>query len=221
MAPAPQYSYNIPFVNSERWLAKSRVDITQCQHGKVGKFLSLCFFVLHYKTNIKHFFRIDILYSYINTRGNWENSKLCENTPPFGRRVSTQITVYQHDITVYQHGKCYIFANCKPFRQVSYEINFRKEMFQRLSKTYVTMATAILQMLNTSRRSNFFKLHAYVLSRTGRGVAWWISDRLQLWQTAILYTSFLSSIHRRVSGPLLSHYLYLCWSVILGYRIFI
>jgi hypothetical protein len=34
-------------------------------------------------------------------------------------------------------------------------------MFQRLSKTYVTMATAILQMLNTSRRSNFFKLHMF------------------------------------------------------------
>jgi hypothetical protein len=52
--------YNIAFVNSERWLAKSRVDITQCQHGKVRKFISLCFFVLYYKTNIKHFFRIDI-----------------------------------------------------------------------------------------------------------------------------------------------------------------
>jgi hypothetical protein len=52
--------YNIAFVNSERWLAKSRVDITQCQHGHVGKFISLCFFVLYYKTNIKHFLRIDI-----------------------------------------------------------------------------------------------------------------------------------------------------------------
>jgi hypothetical protein len=40
-------NYNIAFVNSERWLAKSRVDITQCQHGNVGKFLSLCFFVLY------------------------------------------------------------------------------------------------------------------------------------------------------------------------------
>jgi hypothetical protein len=39
---------------------KSRVDITQYQHGNVGKFLSLYFFVLYYKTNIKHFFRIDI-----------------------------------------------------------------------------------------------------------------------------------------------------------------
>ena len=27
-------NYNIAFVNSERWLAKSRVDITLCQHGK-------------------------------------------------------------------------------------------------------------------------------------------------------------------------------------------
>jgi hypothetical protein len=54
--------YNIAFVNSERWLAKSRVDIIQCQHGNVGKFLSLCFFVLYYKTNIKHFFRIDTVY---------------------------------------------------------------------------------------------------------------------------------------------------------------
>jgi hypothetical protein len=52
--------YNIAFVNSERWLDKSRVDITQCQHGNVGKVLSLYFFVLYYKTNIKHFFRIDI-----------------------------------------------------------------------------------------------------------------------------------------------------------------
>ena len=31
----------------------------------------------------------DTLYTYINTRGNWENSKMCENTPPSGGRVST------------------------------------------------------------------------------------------------------------------------------------
>ena len=31
------YIYNIAFANSERWLAKSRVDIIQCQHGNVGK----------------------------------------------------------------------------------------------------------------------------------------------------------------------------------------
>jgi hypothetical protein len=72
-------NYNIAFVNSERWLAKSRVDITQCQHGNVRKFLSLYFFVLYYKTNIKHFFVL--IYSYIDTGGNWENSRLCENIP--------------------------------------------------------------------------------------------------------------------------------------------
>jgi hypothetical protein len=47
--------YNIAFVNSERWFAKIRVDITQCQHGNVGNFLSSYFFVLYYKTNIKLF----------------------------------------------------------------------------------------------------------------------------------------------------------------------
>ena len=53
-------NYNIAFVNSERRLAKSRVDITLCQHGKFLATLLLKFFVLYYKRNIKHFFRIDI-----------------------------------------------------------------------------------------------------------------------------------------------------------------
>jgi hypothetical protein len=65
------FLYNIAFVNSKRWLAKSLVDITQCQHGSVGKFLSLYFFVLYYKTNLKLF--SVLIYSYINTRGNWES----------------------------------------------------------------------------------------------------------------------------------------------------
>ena len=67
---------------------------------------------LYYKTNI-NIFSI-LIYSYINARENWENSKLCENTPPFGRRVSTQFRVFpistRVDITVYQHGKCFIFV---------------------------------------------------------------------------------------------------------------
>jgi hypothetical protein len=47
-------NYNIAFVNSECWLAKSCVDITQCQQRK---FLSLYFFVLYSIINkyIKHF----------------------------------------------------------------------------------------------------------------------------------------------------------------------
>jgi hypothetical protein len=59
---------------------------------KHRKFLSLYFFVLYYKTNIKHF--SVLIYSYINTRGNWENEKLCENTPPFGHCVSTQFLIF-------------------------------------------------------------------------------------------------------------------------------
>ena len=64
--------YNIAFVNSERWLAKSRVDITLCQHGKFPATLLLKFFVLYYKRNIQHFFRIDIqLYQH-----SWKLEKL-------------------------------------------------------------------------------------------------------------------------------------------------
>ena len=50
-------------------------------------------------------------------RENWKNSKLCENTPPCGRRVSTQFLVFPISthvhITVYQHGKnvLYFFYN--------------------------------------------------------------------------------------------------------------
>ena len=58
-----------------------------------------------------------LIYSYIHTRENWKNSKFCENTPPCGRRVSTQFVVFpistRVDITVYQHGKCFIFLKCK------------------------------------------------------------------------------------------------------------
>ena len=64
--------YNIANVNSERWLAKSRVDITLCQHGKFPATLLLKFFVLYYKRNIKHFFRIDVqLYQH-----SWKLEKL-------------------------------------------------------------------------------------------------------------------------------------------------
>ena len=95
-------------------MAKSRVDITLCQHGKFPATLLLKFFVLYYKRNIKHFFRIDIqLYQ----RENWKNSKLCENTPLCGCRVSTQFLVFpistRVDITVYQYGKCFIFLKYK------------------------------------------------------------------------------------------------------------
>ena len=58
-----------------------------------------------------------LIYSYINTSGNWKNEKLCGNTTPTGRSVFTQFRVFpiftSVDITVYQYGKnvLYFFYN--------------------------------------------------------------------------------------------------------------
>ena len=35
-----------------------------------------------------------LIYSYINTSGNWKNEKLCGNTTPAGRSVFTQFRVF-------------------------------------------------------------------------------------------------------------------------------
>ena len=46
-----------------------------------------------------------LIYSYINTSGNWKNEKLCGNTTLAGRSVFTQFRVFpiftSVDITVY------------------------------------------------------------------------------------------------------------------------
>ena len=58
-----------------------------------------------------------LIYSYINTSGNWKNEKLCGNTTPAGRSVITLFRVFpiftSVDITVYQCGKnvLYFFYN--------------------------------------------------------------------------------------------------------------
>ena len=58
-----------------------------------------------------------LIYSYINTSGNWKNEKLCGNTTPAGRSVFTQFRVFpiftSVDVTVYQYGKnvLYFFYN--------------------------------------------------------------------------------------------------------------
>ena len=51
-----------------------------------------------------------LIYSYINTSGNWKNEKLCGNTTPAGRVFPIFTSV---DITVYQYGKnvLYFFYN--------------------------------------------------------------------------------------------------------------
>jgi hypothetical protein len=67
-----------------------------------------------------------LIYSYINTSGNWENEKLCGN----GRSAFTQFRVFpistSVDITVYQYGKnvLYLFYNIT-------QRNTKKEIFQR------------------------------------------------------------------------------------------
>ena len=57
-----------------------------------------------------------LIYSYINTSGNWKNEKLCGNTTPAGRIVFTQFRVFpiftSVDITVYQYGKSVLYFFC-------------------------------------------------------------------------------------------------------------
>ena len=58
-----------------------------------------------------------LIYSYINTSGNWKNEKLCGNMMPAGWSVFTQFRVFpiftSVDVTVYQYGKnvLYFFYN--------------------------------------------------------------------------------------------------------------
>ena len=70
------------------------------------------------RTLIKKYKTFSVLiYSYINTSGNWKNEKLCGNTTPTGRSVFTQFRVFpiftSVDITAYQYGKnvLYFFYN--------------------------------------------------------------------------------------------------------------
>ena len=106
-----------------------------------------------------------LIYSYINTSGNWKNEKLCGNTTPAGRSVFTQFRVFpiftSVHITVYQYGKnvLYFFYNIaqrtltkewrKIFRVVSqsafriykcYIINIfcMKYIFELVTFSYIT-----------------------------------------------------------------------------------
>ena len=71
-----------------------------------------------------------LIYSYINTSGNWENEKLCGNTTPEGQSVFTQFRVFpismSVDITIYQYGKnvLYLFYNIA-------QRNIKKKIFRR------------------------------------------------------------------------------------------
>ena len=80
-----------------------------------------------------------LIYSYINTRENWKNSKLCENTPPFGRHVSTQFLVFpistRVDITVYQHGKYFIFFK---YHMQFEKVRFSKKIIVRVTYSWIS-----------------------------------------------------------------------------------
>ena len=77
-----------------------------------------------------------LIYSYINTSGNWENEKLCGNTTPETRRPKGGVFSHNFefsqfprvliDITVCQYGKnvLYLFYNIA-------QRNIKKEIFRR------------------------------------------------------------------------------------------
>ena len=73
---------------------------------KFAATLLLKFFVLYYKRNIKHFIRIDIqLY-----QRSWKLEKREIVWKHDAHRAECFHTISTHvDITVYQHGKCFIF----------------------------------------------------------------------------------------------------------------
>ena len=100
---------NISFC-SEYYIARQLVSLSQVPTNLIKR-QSHCIGFKKYKT-----FSV-LIYSYINTSGNWKNEKLCGNTTPAGRSVFTQFRVFpiftRVDITVYQYGKnvLYFFYN--------------------------------------------------------------------------------------------------------------
>ena len=62
---------------------------TSCRYKIIQeKWLQIDIKIKKYKT-----FSV-LIYSYINTSGNWKNEKLCGNTTPAGRSVFTQFRVF-------------------------------------------------------------------------------------------------------------------------------
>ena len=59
-----------------------------------------------------------LIYSYINTSGNWKNEKLCGNFTQF--RVFPIFTSV--DITVYQYGKNVLYFFCNTEQRTSTEV---------------------------------------------------------------------------------------------------
>ena len=94
-----------------------------------------------------------LIYSHINTSGNWENEKLCGNTTPEGGSVFTQFQVFpistSVDITVYQYGKnvLYFFYN----------------IAQRSIKKEISVLT--LSYINTALSQSAFRIYkCYIIN---------------------------------------------------------
>ena len=63
-----------------------------------------------------------MIYSYINTSGNWENQKLCGNTTPEGRSVFTQFRVFPISVSTKKYKE----------RNIIYQRNIKKEIFEKV-----------------------------------------------------------------------------------------
>ena len=79
----------------------------------IAKIVIFLYIILHLLIKKYKTFSV-LIYSYINTSGNWKNEKLCGNTTPAGRSVFTQFRVFpiftSVDITVYQYGKMFYIS---------------------------------------------------------------------------------------------------------------
>ena len=107
-----------------------------------------------------------LIYSYINTSGNWKNEKLCGNTTPAGRSVFTQFRVFpiftSVDITVYQYGKnvLYFFYNIAQrtltecLYLISITINFNHNIYCKAD--FVSLSSHVTKTLPISA-SRFFR----------------------------------------------------------------
>jgi hypothetical protein len=86
-----------------------------------------CRIVLCHSFNNKYKTFSVLIYSYINTSGNWENEKVCGNTTPRGRSAFTQFRVSPISTSVdifINTEKCFIF-----FYNIA-QRNIKKEIFR-------------------------------------------------------------------------------------------
>ena len=71
-----------------------------------------------------------LIYSYINTSGNWKNEKLCGNTTPAGRSVFTQFRVFP----IFTRGKPeYPEKNPRSAGEINYANSTHVQYHTRLS----------------------------------------------------------------------------------------